>query len=478
MATASALADIPLAPGHLPVLGHTLPLLRDRLGFLASLPAHGDLLRLRLGSHTMVMVCEPSLTQAVLRDDRTFDKGGPFYDQAIGIVGDGLASCPHSRHRRQRRLCQPAFRSARLPDYIPAMTAAALQTAAGWRDGQVVDIKQAMMALANQILVTTMFGHHLPTQTTRHVTDDTTTLVAGVIRRMMMPAPLDRLPTPGNRRFRQACARLRRTVADVIADRRSDAGDRHDLLSALLAATEPDATDSGPQALTDQELADQVITFFIAGTETTAGALTWTLYELARHPDIQERLHAHTDQVLEGRPPQDADLPRLTGIDQAFTEALRLHAPGWLFTRTVTADTTLAGTRLQAGTTIVFSPYTLHWNPDLHPDPRRFLPGRRQDHPAGRAAYIPFTTGPRQCIAERFARQEAAVILAVLTSTWTFTPVTGQPARLALSAAATPRELRLQVHARHSRPGDRPHHREGRPDAADPFPPAEPKPLP
>ncbi|WP_344974710.1 hypothetical protein [Streptosporangium fragile] len=116
---------LPLAPGSLPVLGHAMALARHPFTFLSSLPAYCDLVRIRLGPQTVIMTCDPGLTRAMLADDRTFDKGGPFLDRAREASGDGLATCPHRQRRRQRRLCQPAFH----PEHFPAYTTATVTTA-------------------------------------------------------------------------------------------------------------------------------------------------------------------------------------------------------------------------------------------------------------------------------------------------------------------------------------------------------------
>ena len=114
MITARSIAT---APGGLPLLGNLVPLLRDPLGLLRSLPEHGDLVRVRLGPFSAILVCDPGLTRHVLLDDQTFDKGGPYFDRGREVVGNGLATCPHREHRRQRRMLQPAFRPSRLAGY-------------------------------------------------------------------------------------------------------------------------------------------------------------------------------------------------------------------------------------------------------------------------------------------------------------------------------------------------------------------------
>jgi cytochrome P450 len=120
-ATMTVTHPVVKAPGRLPFLGHALPLLRDPLAFLAGLPAQGAVVQIGLGPARAVVVCDPELTRAVLVDDRTYDKGGILFDRSRDLVGVGLITCPHSSHRRLRRLVQPAFHAARLPDYARIM---------------------------------------------------------------------------------------------------------------------------------------------------------------------------------------------------------------------------------------------------------------------------------------------------------------------------------------------------------------------
>lgn len=136
----SELASIRLAPGARPVLGHTPAMVRDPLAFLDGLPGDRPLLRLRLGPSTLVLVCDPQLVRQVFLDDRTFDKGGPLYERVREVVGNGLVTCAHRDHRRQRRLCQPSFHSDRLPNVVAAAISAAQETTGSWRDGQVLDV--------------------------------------------------------------------------------------------------------------------------------------------------------------------------------------------------------------------------------------------------------------------------------------------------------------------------------------------------
>ena len=152
---------IPAAPGGWPLLGHVVPLLTAPLAFVNSLPSLGDLVQIRLGPMKAVVVCDPELTRQVLVHDQVFDKGGPMYERARELVGDGLGTCPHSRHRRQRRLTQPAFHHARLPAYARTMTEQINTVTGGWRDGQVLDVLAEMQALTTRVMLATMFSTSL-----------------------------------------------------------------------------------------------------------------------------------------------------------------------------------------------------------------------------------------------------------------------------------------------------------------------------
>jgi len=445
-----ALSSIPAAPQMLPLLGHLVPLARDPLGFLESLPASGDLVRVRLGPAQAVVICNPDLTREVLRHDRTFDKGGPLYHRIREVLGDGVGTCPHREHRRQRRLLQPAFHPARLPDYAQVMTAQISAVTGSWRDGQSVDVLAEMMTITSTTLAATMFADALPPPVLRQALDDLTTLLAGIYRRMLIPPPLDRLPTPGNRRYHQARTRLRQTLTELITRRRASNTDRNDLLSALLSARDSDR-EGGSQGLSDTEIADQAVTFFAAGAESTATAVAWALHLLTQHPGIYDRLHTEADTVLAGHPATHADLPRLDLTHRVITETLRLWPPAWMFTRTVTADTRLGEHHLPAGTTIVYSPYLLHRHPGLYErpdrfDPDRWLPDRAQS--IHRDAFIPFGGGARKCIGDTFALTEATLALATITTRWHLHPLPDQQVRPAPVATLRPKNLRLRARSR------------------------------
>ncbi|MEU5216564.1 cytochrome P450 [Streptomyces sp. NPDC020807] len=449
------LGSIPTAPRALPLLGHVVPLLRDPLAFLTSLPAHGDLVRVRLGPVGIVVICDPGLTRQALLDDRVFDKGGPLYDRLREVIGEGVVSCPHQAHRRLRRLSQPAFHQARLPEYARVMTACLREAVDSWRSGQVLDVPAEMMAASSRVITATLFSDSLSPDAHGRLVDDVTTVVKSLYQRMFLFPPLDRLPTPGNRAHLAARARLHGTVERLITQRRADGTDYGDLLSALVAAHDPEDDRPG---MTGAEITDTVVSFVLAGIESTAATLSSALDLLARHPEIERRLHEEVDAVLDGAPATYDDLPRLRLTERVVTETLRLRPPGWFFTRAVTADTRLGGYELPAGTNVAYSPYVLHHRPDLYEEPGTFDPDRWESVPAQtvRQAFLPFAAGARKCIGDSFSMVETTLALATIASRWRLESVAGREGRLAPAVTLEMRDLHLRAQPRRVHAPSRP----------------------
>lgn len=445
--------SIPTAPGALPLLGHLLPLLRQPHTFLAGLPAHGDLVEIRLGPIPAVVACSPDLVRQVLLDDRTFDKGGPFYDGSRHIAPDNLIHCPRGRHRRLRRLVQPAFHQQRFPGYAEIMSSQIAAMVDSWHDDEILDVLAEMFTLTMKVTLETVFSSALPAQTMRAAIDDTTTLLAGVYRRTLMPAWVNRVPTPGNRRYSHALTRIRNTVEAIAAERSGREVDHGDLLSALLAAEETPTGNApgGGTALSGSEVTDQLVLFLVAGTETTAVTLAWALHLVATHPDVADRLHAEVDSVLPDGIATFDHLPRLEVTRRVITETLRLYPPAWINTRIVTADVDLGGHHLPANTTVLLSPYLIHHRRDLFDHPESFEPDRWDPHQQPqppRHAFVPFAAGARQCLGDTFALTEATLALATIAAHWHLRALPGQRISTVAKATLRPQGMRMRATAR------------------------------
>ena len=427
------------APGAWPGLGHLPALVRDPVGFLGRLPELGDLVEIRLGPTRLVVPSHPELLRQVYADDRTFDKGGPLYQRFRRVLGNGLATCAHADHRRQRRMLQPEFRPERVAEYAAVMTREAAVLAASWQPGETVEVFPACYRFGLRVVAHTLLGTDVPDALADRLQQAFATAFDGALRRVML--------LPAGRGYRVAVRTLERTVAELVREYRTGAPGRDDLLAGLLAARDEDGS-----ALSDAELHDQVVTLLLAGAETTASQLAWTLRLLMTHPEVLATLQAELDAVLPGaRPAQWADLPHLPYTARVLTESLRLRPPGWVLLRTCTREVELGGRTLTPGSQVLLSPYVAHHNPRIFADPARFDPDRWLPE---RAAELPrwgfagFSNGPRQCIGADFARAEAAIALATVLARWHPTPVPGdllddRPARL--STVLQPRRLQLRA---------------------------------
>jgi len=219
-------------------------------------------------------------------------------------------------------------------------------------------------------------------------------------------------PTPRNRHTRAAQRALDDEVYAIIARRRASDEMKDDLLAMLMEAR----AEGDGKGMTDQQLRDEVLIMFAAGHETTANAMAWAFYELDRNPAVLEKLRRELDDVLGGRSPDAADLPRLSYTRMVIDEVLRIHPPVFITNRQAVNEDVICGYRIPAGALISLSPYAVqrdprYWENPLAFDPERFSLEKSAGRP--RFAYFPFGGGPRQCIGKDFALYEAAVVLAM-----------------------------------------------------------------
>lgn len=406
------------APGALPLLGHAWQMWRRPLEFLRTLSAHGDLVEIRLGVKRVYVACHPDVVRQMLQDSRTFDKGGPLFDTSRQIAGNGLVTSMWGDHREQRRMMQPAFHASKMPDYADIMIEELERQVSGWRPGEAVDIRQQMQAATLRIVTRTLFDSRASAQTVADVQNSVPAIMDGVYRRLVSPTKLaEKLPTAANRQFDAALTLIHQVIDELIAGYRAAGVDRGDLLSMLLTARDPQTG----AALTDQEVHDQVLTMYLAGSESTANAMASAFQLISQHPDIEARLHAELDGLPADQAARRAAVPHLEYTTRVTTEVLRMRSPAWLVPRETTRETVLAGHRLAPGTTLLYSPYLVHMDPNNFPEPDRFDPDRwlpERVTPAQRAALTHFGHGNRICIGDRFSLIEINAALATVSSKW------------------------------------------------------------
>jgi pentalenene oxygenase len=435
------------------LVGHGITLFRRPLAFLNSLPGYGDLVEIRLGPQRAWMACHPELVHRVLMDARTFDKGGPQYERLRPLMGNGLVTCGYEDHRRQRRLIQPTFHTSRIAEYVRVMGEEAEAVFGAWRPGEQVDVSGAMLALTTRVTSRFLLSDALDAATVAELRDCLAVLVRGLFIRTVVPiAPLFRVPTPANRRYRRAFDRMHAIVDTVIEERRRGAP-RDDLLGTLLAAEQDQG---GGVPVTGQEIHDQLITLLLTGVESTAMLLGSLFSLLPRHPEVERRLQAEADEVLAGgRRPGTGELSRLVYTRAVVTETLRVYPPGYLLTRTTTRETDLAGVRLPRGATVLYSPYVLHHHPESFPDHDRFLPDRwlpGGSAAVGNGALLPFAAGSRKCVGDTFAMAEATLAVATIAGRLRLRPLPGHTELPRPAATLGPRSLKMTCEPR--RPGD------------------------
>jgi cytochrome P450 len=406
----------PPGPRGLPLLG-VLPEVRRNptAAFMDAARRYGDVVYFKIGPRRGFLITNPADVRHVLQDNARNYHKSPLYDHLRIVLGNGLLTSEDEFWLRQRRIAQPAFHRQRVAALASLMAGAARDAAAQWEaiasSGRPVDVDEEMMRLTRTVVLRTLLGADLGAYA--DTVDDAWKILNEYIGESFWSLGLtDWLPTTRRRRVHAARAVLQGAVDHVISQRRRRPADSDDLLSMLMARDE----ETG-EAMTDEQLRVEVTTFLLAGQETTSLALTWTWYLLSQHRDAQHRLERELDRVLNGRPPEYADLVNLPYTRMVVDEALRLYPPAWGFSRQALADDQLGGFTLPRGWLAFVIPYVLHrlpafWqNPDAF-EPERFLPERSAARP--KYVYIPFGAGPRQCIGSQFALIEAHLTVATL----------------------------------------------------------------
>jgi cytochrome P450 len=327
---------------------------------------------------------------------------------------------------RQRRLIQPAFGRERIAGYAPVMVELTDRLTAGWRDGETRDLHADMTRLTLEIIARAMFGADVSEQAVV-VGEAVAVLAEALVRRFQSVLRLPPvIPTPANLRRLRCARQIDAILYDIIEKRRAAKEVGDDLLGILIRACDED----DGSRMTDQQLRDEAITLFLAGHDTTALTLTWGLYLLARHPEVARALERELDEVLAGRAPTAADLPRLRYTDMVVHEVLRLYPSAYVVGREAIDACELGGYRVPAGGTLLMSQWAVHRDPRWYDEPERFWPERWADGLERRlpkCAYFPFGGGPRVCIGNHFALMEAVLVLASVARHWRVSVPAGEP---------------------------------------------------
>jgi cytochrome P450 len=421
-----------------PLVGSIPRFARDPLGFLTGLRReHGPLARFRMGTLDYVLLSDPAgIEQVLVTEHERFEKHEYLRFTLGDAVGQGLLAAEGEAWRGQRQLAQPDFRPERIRDYADVMVDHTEQMLADWRRQSTRELHEDTSRLTLAIVAETLFGVDVKdrAEAIGEALDD---LMARfrADQRFWSMVPKS-LPLPINRRYHRGVDELH-AIVDQLVEEREPGG--VDLMSRLMQAAEADE-DVG---LTRTQLRDELVTFLLAGHETTALALTWTLHLLARRPELQDRLRSAIRAETDGARPTPAAVRSVDLLDAVVDEAFRCFPPVWAIGRQPTVDVEIAGRELPAGTQVLMSQWVVHRDPGIWEEPERFDPdrwldGRAADKP--RFAHFPFGGGPRTCIGDKFAGLEIRLALATILQQVRLVAREDRAPELAPSLTLRPRE--------------------------------------
>lgn len=408
---APGVTSVPPVPG-VPVLGNLLQFRRDRLGLQDLAARTAPFARVQIAHIPAYVITDADLAHQVLADNAADYKKSQSMQYLRPMLGDGLLLSEGTTHKRHRKLLAPAFAPKRLAAYGTTMVDETAAQLARWQNGQRIDLAAEMMEMTLAIAGRTMFGSDVRTDA-RAIAEGLELGMRSHQAAMELPLPLppslERL-LPRHRQMQRSRELLDEVVYRLIAEGRARGTDRGDVLSILLLARDEEG------GMTDQQVRDEVTTLLLAGHETTANALTWTWYELARNPAVLARLEAEI-ATLGDRAVTADDLPALPYNLAVIEEAMRLHPPAYMTGREAISNITIAGHQLPAGALVLINIRGIHRRADYFPepdafDPTRMLPDAKKARP--RHHYLPFGAGPRVCIGSHFALLEAQLALATM----------------------------------------------------------------
>lgn len=392
-------------------------------------------------------VNQPELVDLVLKtrpDD--FPKSNVIARSLKSLLGVSVFVTNGAEWKRQRRIIDPAFEKGRLRETYPAMLAAVEASITRLKSGpQTVEIEAETSHLAADIIFRTLFS--IP------ITDGAATRVFEEFRRYQRSQPLlnlsNFLPLPRreNRQTRESAAEIRKLLASLTAKRQQQIDENaapDDLATKIMTTADPETG----QLFNAREMVDQVAIFFLAGHETSASALAWALYLLALDPSVQGRVLAEVQENIGTKPPDFADIARLSFTRDVFREALRLYPPVPMMVRSNKKREEFRARAIRPGSQIVLSPWHLQRHERLWDNADAFDPDRWQTEAgkaSARVAYMPFSAGPRVCTGAGFAMIEGVLALALLVRAFRIEPSGEDPVPVAHLTVRAENGIRLSL---------------------------------
>jgi len=416
-------------PGTLGSTASAISFLLDPFPLLDKVSENSSsLVRFHIGKHTLHVVHHPDHMEHVLVKRYTnYSKSSP-YALVKTLLGQGLLFSEGELHLHQRRMIQPSFQ----PKFFTKMSQSIIDIISGvvdpWaerEDGARVDIEEEMSEISRRIIGAVLFSRDCPPQIKGILNSETSKLAM-----LLGGVPF----SPQSKQFQAAVAKLDEAICEVVAKRRRDLEvlppDEwpSDMLTVLLTARDK----ASGEAMSDQQLRDEIVTTLVAGFDTTARSLNWVFHCLDHNPEVEEKFRAELHQVLGGRLPTYDDLPNLPYTMKVIKETMRVFPPNPIIGRQALQDDVIGGYFIPKGSILTVSPYNAHHNPEFWPEPRRFDPERFTPEAIAarpKFAYVPFGAGVRQCIGQGLAMMTIPFTIATIAQRYQFRSIPGRKVR-------------------------------------------------
>ena len=417
--SAPAKTALPPGPKHHWLLGTGIGQVKDPLGQLVrGQQQHGDIVYFRMHHGPSWLLSHPDHAQYVLADNAS-NFLSMVGDGPDPLLGRGLFASQGDFWRRQRRMVSPSFHRPRLARMVEGMVRDVHALADEWtplvNTGTPVELLAPMRRLALRMLGTSIFSEdvYASQEELRQSMDTFARLVHGPRDSLLQAiAGLLRLHGGRARLFFGAVEQLNRVFYRLIAERRQSPAGKEDVMAMLM-----EVRDNQGVAMTDTELRDELVNLYVGGYESTAVALTWILYEVARHPEVEQRVRDEVARLTGGQPLTAESLQSLHYTRAVVEETLRVHPPAWNFVRRTLKEDRIGEWTLAPDTKILISPYILHRHPAFWQEPERYMPERflsEQKEGRHRFAYLPFGAGQRQCVGIGYTLTLLTISLATL----------------------------------------------------------------
>ena len=382
-----------------------------------------------------VLSVGPKYNRQVLGDPELFRTTGQTLrgpdNSAQRRLRFGLTRMQGAQHKQQRKLVMPPFHKKAVEGYHDLMVKTADTVLTDWHAGTVRNLYREMRNVALLLASTVLFSPD-PRESFK-----IGSMIEEWLRRNFAASvwlfPFD-LPATGYRSLLKHAERLEKLILSLIDQRRKNPEGRTDVLSILMQAR-----DDENHGMTDMELVGQAAILFGASYETTASTLTWTLFLLAQHPKILSELMDELDGVLNGTPPRSDQLPQLPLLERVIKESMRILAPVPYTIRSVTADVEMGGYKVLKNSRVICSHFLTHHQPDLYPEPRKFLPDRWLTIDPSPYEYMPFSAGPRACIGTIFAMQAMKISISMILQRFRVQVVPGAKVERVVRVTMRPR---------------------------------------